>query len=590
MKLTIARKIFFLVAVTGVFLFGSVIASFILQSNARAASGAMIDMISERDAAGFAIYDGVNGMQGTIQKLLVTSDIDQIEALMEKYDRAVASTKEGIDGIPNSQDIRTDFEALVDVNKGLIDSILIGDLNIARQLFIEKSSEVSDRVITRVDEYRTGMITELTATRAKLEGDINAAMVVQLVCLGILFVVYAVFVVVFARGISFPLRDIVARIRQIAEGEGDLTRKITIKSNDEVGMVAEHYNSFCAVLGSIIRVVQKSLRELSTSSYDLSANAEETSVSVNQIASHIENIKQKSLEQDVSVEESAALIEEISADVDRLAEMIERQSANVEESSASIREMVANVKMVTGSIETLANIFVDLVKSSDDGRKMIEDVNSKIGLIANQSEILSETNKTIATIAAQTNLLAMNAAIEAAHAGEYGKGFAVVSEEIRKLAENASVQSKSTARELSTIASTISEVVASSTQAASSFKKILEFIKKADDLEMEVKSAMMEQDKGNNEILLAINEINDTSNQIRTRARDMNTRAGTARERIGILRQLAKETSLRMEEINTGTNDINKAISDIRELSRKNKENIEEATREADRFKTEDDS
>jgi methyl-accepting chemotaxis protein len=590
MKLTIARKIFFLVAVTGVFLFGSVIASFILQSNARAASGAMIDMISERDAAGFAIYDGVNGMQGTIQKLLVTSDIDQIEALMEKYDRAVASTKEGIDGIPNSQDIRTDFEALVDVNKGLIDSILIGDLNIARQLFIEKSSEVSDRVITRVDEYRTGMITELTATRVKLEGDINAAMVVQLVCLGILFVVYAVFVVVFARGISFSLRDIVARIRQIAEGEGDLTRKITIKSNDEVGMVAEHYNSFCAVLGSIIRVVQKSLRELSTSSYDLSANAEETSVSVNQIASHIENIKQKSLEQDVSVEESAALIEEISADVDRLAEMIERQSANVEESSASIREMVANVKMVTGSIETLANIFVDLVKSSDDGRKMIEDVNSKIGLIANQSEILSETNKTIATIAAQTNLLAMNAAIEAAHAGEYGKGFAVVSEEIRKLAENASVQSKSTARELSTIASTISEVVASSTQAASSFKKILEFIKKADDLEMEVKSAMMEQDKGNNEILLAINEINDTSNQIRTRARDMNTRAGTARERIGILRQLAKETSLRMEEINTGTNDINKAISDIRELSRKNKENIEEATREADRFKTEDDS
>jgi methyl-accepting chemotaxis protein len=166
-----------------------------------------------------------------------------------------------------------------------------------------------------------------------------------------------------------------------------------------------------------------------------------------------------------------------------------------------VEEILANIQSILTLSQTSQKKVQALGEVTANGLSNLESVVSLITTVTDQSEKLQEANKLISQIASQTSLLAMNAAIEAAHAGEAGRGFAVVADEIRKLADNATNQSKAIKQGIKEVVTSIVQVNEVSQGTQSSFKKVSEEMQAVQGASAEIEAAMEEQTKGGQEIL-----------------------------------------------------------------------------------------
>jgi methyl-accepting chemotaxis protein len=324
----------------------------------------------------------------------------------------------------------------------------------------------------------------------------------------------------------------------------------------------------------MVRDVDAAADILAGTGDELSAAMEQTAASAIQIATHTKRAQDLASAQNEGAQKSTKNVRNIALRADEVRSLVEREAACVIESSASIEEMLANIRAVTKNIEHMSREYRELIGSSDSGSEKLDALVSEVKGISERSKKLEEANKLISGIAAKTNLLAMNAAIEAAHAGDAGAGFAVVADEIRQLAESVAKQSKVIAMDVREISVSIVAVSLTASGAHGAFKGMAQEIQNLSNLAEEIRNAMLEQNEGSTQILEALGEIQNVSMETRTAANAMDEASDLVLAEMDRLTTSSADIDRSMTEVSQGINEVSSAVTQVTSLALRNRDGI----------------
>ena len=366
---------------------------------------------------------------------------------------------------------------------------------------------------------------------------------------------------------------------------GDITGRVAYKGKDEIGSLIRYFNQTMdnmALMFGSLRRESETMREIGET---LSADMAESASAVHEITANIEGVKQQVQTQAASVTETASTIDSILRVIQSVNASVEAQAKCVESSSAAVEQMIANIDSIGKVFEENNKTIQDLYKQSVNGKEGAAKANEIVSKVAEQSGLLMEASQVIQNIASQTNLLAMNAAIEAAHAGEAGKGFAVVADEIRKLAEESNTQGKHIGAVLNETAEVIGLLTESGQAAEQAFNGVYGLAERVASQEQAVVQAMNEQQKAGADVLRAMQEISEATTTVQSGSSEIvdgGTEISKEMARLGDLTRVITDS---MNEMALGAVQINNAVQEVNEATQRNKGSIETLVGEIAKFK-----
>ncbi len=387
------------------------------------------------------------------------------------------------------------------------------------------------------------------------------------------------------RTILRRMNSVTKLVEVLSTGDADLTTRLRVDRNDEIGRLVISVNKFLEKFHAIMTTIKTSEETLGENGKVLISEINTTTTTINQIAGNINLVSNQVKNQAASVDNSAITIGEISEGIRSLDSMIQEQASSVVEASSAVEEMIGNINAVDKSVASMFQEFQVLEQDTKNGIEQNSSVNNLIQKIAEQSSSMLDANTTIQSIAEQTNLLAMNAAIEAAHAGEAGKGFSVVADEIRKLAETSAEESNKISQELTNIQNGIAKVVNASLESEKSFQSVSSRIGVTSQLIIQVRSAMEEQQTGSQQILEALQLMNGSTSDVRSAANEMNKSGASILEDVNALKESMSHIESAVSEINDGTNYMTDTTKKLQNVSQSLTDSIRQIGDDVDLFK-----
>ncbi|MDA3812355.1 MAG: HAMP domain-containing methyl-accepting chemotaxis protein [Spirochaetaceae bacterium] len=367
---------------------------------------------------------------------------------------------------------------------------------------------------------------------------------------------------------------------------GDLTKSIKATSKDEIGQLSREMSDFQSGLNHSLNNIKNISHVNSEVKEELISTAAETSAAAVEISANINsvNTQMSTLDENISLSNKETL--DIASFTSELSNHIGEESVMVEQSSASINEMIASIANVSKLTQKNQEVISQLVETANEGDLMltettniIEDINASVNEINSMAGIIQ-------SISAQTNLLAMNAAIEAAHAGDQGKGFAVVADEIRKLAGASAKNTKEISKTLKNIISRIENASQSGLRTRKAFSNINNNINSVSEALLTVSSSMDELNVGGTQILEAMSNLGYISTVVKEKSDIVKTGSGSVNEIMGSVSDISSMVTNAITEVNIGFNEVTEAMAGLKRMSDRMGEVSEQLISEVDHFKT----
>lgn len=431
--------------------------------------------------------------------------------------------------------------------------------------FAEAYSTAFDAVRGAMDDLTAVALQQGEETYGRINLDASRIIIIFGVSAAIVVASFAILVVVIFKVILGPLRRTTEMMRDISTGEADLTQRLAINREDEIGQLAQYFDSFLESIASIVREVSSVSTKTAQVKDETAAEVAESTAAIEEISANIRNITSQAKVLDSSTDATSASVGSIGNALSELKEHINSQAALVEESTAAVVEMTASIQSVAEvtakRLEAIGGLDTAIHEGSGAVESTITSLNGISGSIASVREITG----VIASISSQTNLLAMNAAIEAAHAGDAGRGFGVVADEIRKLAESTSVQSKNIGGLLREVIGEIEAVDTAGRLTDAAFASVMEQVIGLKSALEEISASISELRSGTEQINTAMSEIRDVSIALSDRTGGIDEEQGRITEETTAVRRLSSEITRGLSEISIGATEIGTATTQMNE-------------------------
>lgn len=448
--------------------------------------------------------------------------------LIDFSEKSVANTKVGETGylyMCDSQGL-----TLAHPEENLILSMDLKDYDFGRKMLAQKSGlityewEGKEKVAVFQQDKESGWIIVGTAFTDEYTAPIRAlalvAVILSVISLALIFAITWLI----AGSVSKVINKVVSNLKDIAQGEGDLTKRIDVKSRDEIGELAEWFNTFIDKLHDIIFEVKENTVQVATASGEISATT-------TQMAAGVEEQSNQAGEVAASVQQMSAAIVENSKNAAQTADISQQAASKANEGAKAMETTVRSMEEIVTSASKTGELIASL---------------------ANRAEAIDSIIQVIDDIADQTNLLALNAAIEAARAGEQGRGFAVVADEVRKLAER-------TTKATGEIGQTIMAIQTDTKDASESMDTAIEVVAKGQDM-MKGTSVILD------EILNGVTQAMDMIQQIATASEEQSAGAEQISSNVEAIATVTHQTASGAEELSKTAEELSQKSETLRQL------------------------
>lgn len=436
------------------------------------------------------------------------------------------------------------------------------------------------------DEFYKALIginKNIKASQKSIKKATITNMIITIICACLAFVLI---VFINSKFVSKPMTFLAENFKALAEGEGDLTKQLPINKKDEIGEMAFYVNQFILKLQELIKTVKTHGKNLLNSSVELAANSQQSASSVQEITATVSMMTLNVENQKNTILETHSLLKKMTQQVTETYNMTEESKEQLDESLKTIDDISTNIKKSSEMSKKADEASKKLSSISSQGNKNMNILTNSIEDVSNNSEKIVEMVQLIMDISEQTNLLAMNAAIEAAHAGEYGKGFAVVAEEIRKLADKSSSGAKEIQQVVQEISSNIKNNLNLAETTKQNFTTLDKNILNVEEISHSILDFLETQKTSNNHIIKIIASLSELSKKIALKAKEEQQESSNIENFLENLTQMSEEVTSAMQEQKVALQETSSSSEHISDISSLLKGIAEELTQDFEKFKT----
>lgn len=519
---------------------------------------------------------GYGGMIHHFKNYILRKDSKYINRGNESFDNFIIA----FDNISNSPDMSNEDKTHLNIIKSTIteykQALLTAEGLYSRGKTISETDSIikidDEAAIAAFEWVKDSLEKKKIRFQNELSRRITKAIVQTVIILSVSLIVFLTFFVWILSSITKPLL-IIAQITDTV-AKGDLSKKISLKNKDEIGAIAHNFDTAIDSLKNLVISVKTKSAGNQEISENLNTQMTQTASAVTEITANIESMKQQFVKLTDSIGTSSTSLEQIVATINSLVKEIAEQSSAVSQSSASVEEMNASIENVANIAKTKIQAAGNLVQIALAGEEEVSNTNLLIEDTSKSVDDILEMINIINGIASQTNLLSMNAAIEAAHAGDAGKGFAVVADEIRKLAESTANNSTTISQTLTHMVNNINEALALGQKSGTTLGNINREVREVVSAFEEIAGSTVELSAGSREILTTSNLLLEITESIHQGSQEMKIGAEEINRELIIVKEISDNSLEGINEISSGSNEINQAVNLIQDNSRENTESV----------------